>query len=161
MAYDVFMSYSTKNLHIVDWAVKTLHQQGHIHVFAAEYAVQPSQVLNQQIELAIRGCDLFVLLWSQDARASDYVPQEIGIAKGCNKVILPVVMEEGVPVPGFISDLKYLPAHRNWDGSFQWLTQFVRANAHDLAKKKVLGGIAAAIIGGIALFGGTDDDDEG
>jgi hypothetical protein len=55
MAYDVFISYSTKNLHIVDWAVKTLHQQGHIHVFAAEYSVQPSQVLNQQIELAIRG----------------------------------------------------------------------------------------------------------
>jgi hypothetical protein len=80
---------------------------------------QPSQVLNQQIELAIRNCDLFILLWSQDARASDYVPQEIGIAKGCNKVILPVVMEEGVSVPGFISDLKYLPAHRNWDGSFQ------------------------------------------
>lgn len=37
MAYDVFISYSTKNLHIVDWAVKTLHQQGHIHIFAAEY----------------------------------------------------------------------------------------------------------------------------
>ena len=160
MAYDVFMSYSTKNLHIVDWAVKTLHRQGHIHVFAAEYSVQPSQVLNQQIELAIRNCDLFILLWSQDARVSDYVPQEIGIAKGCNKVTLPVVMEEGVPVPGFISDLKYLPAHKNWDGSFQWLTQFVRANADDLAKKKVLGGIAAAIIGGIALFGGDDDKDE-
>ena len=94
------------------------------------------------------------------ARASDYVPQEIGIAKGCNKVILPVVMEEGVPVPGFISDLKYLPVHKNWDGSFQWLTQFVRANADDLVKKKVLGGIAAAIIGGIALFGGNDGKDE-
>lgn len=105
MAYDVFISYSTKNLHIVDWAVKTLHQQGHIHVFAAEYSVQPSQVLNQRIELAIRGCDLFILLWSHEVRASDYVPQEIGIAKGCNKVILPVVMEEGVPVPGFVSDL--------------------------------------------------------
>jgi hypothetical protein len=113
------------------------HQQGHIHVFAAEYSVRPSQVLNQQIELAIRNCDLFILLWSQDARASDYVPQEIGIAKGCNKVILPVVIEEGVPVPGFIRELKYLPAHKNWDGSFHWLTQFVRANADDLAKKKV------------------------
>lgn len=31
----------------------------------------------------------------------------------------------------------------------------------DLAMKKVLGGIAATIIGGIALFGGTDDDEEG
>ena len=32
MAYDVFISYSTKNLHIVDWAVKTLHQRGHIAI---------------------------------------------------------------------------------------------------------------------------------
>ena len=160
MAYNVFISYSTKNLHIVQWAVNALTQPGHIAVFAAEYAVQPSQVLNAEIERAIRGCDLVILLWSNDARASDYVPQEIGIAKGCNKVILPVVVEDGVKVPGFISDLKYLPAHKDWDGSFVWLTNFVRSNADDLAKKKILGGIAVAGLAGIALFNRGDDEDD-
>jgi hypothetical protein len=93
MAYNVFISYSSKNLHIVDWARATLAQPGATEVFAAEYSVLPSQVLNDEIVQAIRACDLFVLLWSHDARASDYVPQEIGIAVGCNKTILPVVME--------------------------------------------------------------------
>jgi hypothetical protein len=158
MAYNVFVSYSTKNLNIVDWARDTLTQPGHIEVFVAEYSVQPSQVLNEAVEKAIRACDLFVLLWSHDARASDYVPQEIGIAKGCNKVILPVVMEEGVPVPGFISNLKYLPAHKNWDGSFQWLAQFVHDNAMKLAQAKFLGGLATILIGGIMLFNQGNED---
>jgi hypothetical protein len=159
MAYNVFISYSSKNLHIVDWARATLAQPGATEVFAAEYSVLPSQVLNDEIVRAIRACDLFVLLWSHDARASDYVPQEIGIALGCNKTILPVVMEDKVPVPGFITNLKYLPAHKNWEGSFRWLAQFVHENSAKLKNAKALGALAATILGGIWLFG--RDDDEG
>lgn len=153
MAYNVFISYSSKNLHIVDWARSTLAQPGVTEVFAAEYSVLPSHVLNDAIIRAIRGCDLFVLLWSHDARTSDYVPQEIGIAVGCNKTILPVVMEENVPVPGFITNLKYLAAHKNWDGSFEWLAQFVHDNATKLQNAKALGALAVTILGGIWLFG--------
>ena len=160
MAYNVFISYSSKDMNIVDWARSTLAQPGYIEVFAAEYSVLPSQPLNDEIEKAIRACDLFVLLWSHDARASDYVPQEIGIAKGCNKTILPVVMEDKVPVPGFINNLKYLAAHKDWNGSFVWLTQFVRENAGKLAQAKVLGALVTTILGGIWLFNHDDDDDE-
>jgi len=160
MAYNVFVSYSTKNLHIVDWARATLAQPGITEVFAAEYSISPGQVLNAEIIKAIRACDLFVLLWSHDARTSDYVPQEIGIAVGCNKVILPVVMEENVPVPGFITDRKYLPAHKNWEGSFRWLTEFVHENATQLMKARSLAAIVGTILGGIWLFGGGDDEEE-
>ncbi|HEV1995782.1 MAG TPA: toll/interleukin-1 receptor domain-containing protein [Candidatus Acidoferrum sp.] len=156
MAYNVFISYSSKNLHIVEWARATLAQPGITEVFAAEYSVLPSQVLNDEIVRAIRACDVFVLLWTHDARASDYVPQEIGIAVGCNKTILPVVMEDNVPVPGFITNLKYLPAHKDWDASFQWLTQFVHDNAEKLKNAKALGALAAIILGAIWLFGDHD-----
>lgn len=162
MAYNVFISYSSKNLHVVDWARATLAQPDVTEVFAAEYSVLPSQVLNDEILRAIRICDLFVLLWTHDARASDYVPQEIGIAVGCNKTILPVVMEDNVPIPGFITNLKYLPAHKNWEGSFEWLAQFVRDNAKKLKNAKALGALAATILGGIWLFGddGNPGDEE-
>ena len=153
MAYNVFISYSTKNLHVVDWARVTLTQPGVTEVFAAEYSVLPSQKLNEEIVRGIRACDLFVLLWTHDARTSDYVPQEIGIAIGCTKTILPVVMEDNVPIPGFITDLKYLPAHKNWNGSFEWLTQFVHDNSKKLKNAKALGALAATILGGIWLFG--------
>lgn len=160
MAYNVFISYSTKNLHVAQWAQTTLHQPGYVEVFVAEYSVQPSQPLNQEIERAIRACDLFVLLWSHAARTSDYVPQEIGIAKGCNRTILPVVMEDGVPVPGFISDLKYLAAHKNWDGSFIWLKQFIRENANKLAQAKLFGALATALFGGIMMFSQREEDED-
>jgi hypothetical protein len=146
MAYNVFISYSTKNLHIAEWAKTTLHQPGHVEILLAEYSVQPGQPLDEEIEKAIRTCDLFVLLWSHEARASDYVPQEIGIAKGCNKTILPVVMEEGVPLPGFISNLKYLAAYRDWNGSFVWLTQFIRENGSKLAQAKLFGAFSNSSI---------------
>lgn len=153
MAYKVFISYSTKNLGIVQWAHTTLAQPGLTEVFAAEYSVAPSAVLNKEIIQAIRSCDLFVLLWTQEARASDYVPQEIGIAVDANKTILPVVMEDNLPVPGFISGLKYLPAHRNFEASFQWLTQFVRENATRQQNNQNLAALVAMLIGGIWLFG--------
>lgn len=153
MAYKVFISYSSKNLDIVQWAHATLAQPGFTEVFAAEYSVVPSAALNKEIIQAIRTCDLFVLLWTQEARKSDYVPQEIGIAVDANRTILPVVMEDDLPVPGFISDLKYLPAHRNFEGSFQWLAQFVRDNATRQQNNQNLAALVATLIGGIWLFG--------
>ena len=160
MAYKVFISYSTKNLNVAEWARTTLHQPGHVEVFVAEYSVQPSQPLNDEIEKAIRNCDLFVLLWSSNARSSDYVPQEIGIAKGCNKTILPVVMEAGVPVPGFISNLKYLSAHEDWEGSFVRLTQFIQGNAAKRAESDLFKALATALFGGIMLLAQTDEEEE-
>lgn len=151
MAYNVVFSYSSKNLHVVDWARKTLTQPNITHVFAAEYSVRPGQELNKEIERAIRTCDLFVLLWSHDAHSSEYVPTEIGIAIGCNKPILPVVMEANVPIPPFIANLKYLPAHKDWEGSFKWLRQFIIENSQKLQDIKALGAIAAIIVGGILL----------
>jgi hypothetical protein len=60
---------------------------------------------------------------------------------------------------GFITNLKYLATHKNWNSSFQWLTQFL----HDYARKHkhayVLGALAATILGGILLFTGETTDE--
>jgi len=146
MAYNVFISYSSKNMKVVKWARESLAQPGITDVFAAEYSVKPGQVLNDEIIRAIRSCDLFVLLWSHNARASEYVSQEIGIAVGCNKTVLPVVMEENITVPAFISKLKYLDAHKDWEGSFKWLKQFVDEHAQRLQNAKALGAVAIGIV---------------
>ena len=160
MAYNVFVSYSTKNLPIAEWTKSTLHQPGHVEIFVAEFSVEPSQPLNEEIEKAIRNCDLFVLLWSSEARKSDYVPQEIGIARGCNKTILPVVMQEGVPGAGIHQQPQVSGRAQGLDGSFTWLTQFIRDNASKLAQARVFGALATALFGGIMLFA-QDDEDSG
>jgi hypothetical protein len=69
-------------------------------------------------------------------------------------------MGENVAIPGFITSLKYLAAHKNWEGSFDWLAQFVHENAKKLNNAKALGALAATILGGILLFGNDRDDDD-
>ena len=50
-----------------------------------------------------------------DSRAWELVPQvlEIGKAHSSGKRILPLVLTEGLHLPGFISGLKYIPVYKN------------------------------------------------
>lgn len=108
--FKVFVSYSTHDLKNVAELQQSLVGTG-VEVFVAEHSVLPGQHLSEKISSAIAACDLFVLLWSSNAKASEWVPQEIGKAHALNKQILPLVLTEGLNLPGFISDLKYLSMH--------------------------------------------------
>ena len=165
MAYKVFVSYSTRNIHIAQWAIQALSRAGVTEVFVAEYSVEPGAVLDERILSEIRACDLFVLLWSGAARTSDWVPQEIGAARMANKTIVPIVLEANLPVPGFIGHVKYLRAFENWEGSFTALKQLVEGQSLGAAKRRKAGTILGLILGAVALFssgdgGDKDSDDE-
>ena len=95
---NVFVSYSTQDLENVEILQKSLSGTGG-NVFVAEH------------------CDLFVLLWSQNAKASEWVSQEIGKAHSLDKRILPLILTKGLNLPGFISGLKYIPVHENLEGA--------------------------------------------
>jgi hypothetical protein len=110
--FKVFVSYSTHDLKNVEQLRQSLCGTG-IEVFVAEHTVSPSEVLSEKISSAIATCDLFVLLWSSNARSSEWVAQEIGKAHSLQKTILPLVLEKGLGLPGFISGLKYLPVFRD------------------------------------------------
>jgi len=108
MDFKVFVSYSTKDLHQVS-ALQSQLANTPINVFVAEHAINPSQELASTIDKAINNCDLFIVLWSNNAKSSDWVSQEIGKATALKKTILPLVLDSGLNLPGFISGLKYLP----------------------------------------------------
>jgi hypothetical protein len=147
MAYKVFVSYSTNDFPTVEH-VRRLLASPEVEVFIAEYSVSPSQPLDDNIVAAIKACDLFVLLWSRNSKASEWVPQEIGIARGNDKTILPIVLEDGLNLPAFIRDLKYLPAYRNPSESFIWLQQnvFTRAEKQQQTSALVLLGLGAVLV---------------
>lgn len=153
MSYSVFISYSTLDLPMANSLREWLNSAG-ASVFLAEYSVQPSQPLSASIMNAIKACDLFVLLWSSNAKASEWVPQEIGIAKGSQKAIMPVILHVGIELPAFVRDLKYLDLYKNPQAAAQWLRNFVMTQQ----KKKetdtlVLLGIAGAVV--FALLAGS------
>ncbi|WP_461480701.1 toll/interleukin-1 receptor domain-containing protein [Porticoccus sp.] len=69
--------------------------------------------MQDKITRAIEDCDLFVVLWSKNAEASGWVSQEVGRAGALKKTILPLVLTEGLSLPGFLSNLKYIPVYKN------------------------------------------------
>lgn len=146
MAYRVFISYSTKDLAVAAQAKQMLEQVG-VEVFLAEYSLDPGSDLGLDIIRQIQTCDLFLLLWSKNARESEWVTQEIGAAFGRGKPTIPVVLDEGELPPGFLRRLKYLPAFKDLGQALRWLQK----NITDRATKKaqataVLVGVGAVLL---------------
>ena len=148
MALKVFISYSTLDLPIVDF-VQSMLGGTTIQVFVAQYSVTPGQPLSVPIVDAIKQCDLFLLLWSKNSKASDWVPQEIGIAKAANRKIMPVLLNSGLALPGFISDLKYLDVPKDPRAAFTWLRDNIFAQANEKQNQEAIAWLA---IGGALLW---------
>jgi len=147
MAYRVFVSYSTRDLDRATQLQDLITRAGGAP-YVAEYSTTPGAALPAALLRAIKDCDLFLLLWSTDARHSDWVPQEIGVAKGAGKSIMPVVLHSGLTLPGFINDLKYLPLYKNPSGALAWLQEhlFAQARKKEQTEALVLLGVGAAIL---------------
>ena len=116
--FNVFVSYSTTDLSHVE-ELKLQLAANEVEIFVAEHSVLAGEDLSKEIKEAIARCDLFVLLWSQEARRSDWVPQEIGIADQQGKLIVPLVLEENLQLTGFISGLKYIDVTKDRQLAFE------------------------------------------
>lgn len=149
MSYSVFVSYSTKDLETVN-ALSSWVRHAGAEAYVAEYSAQPGQVLAESIIGAIKRSDLFLLLWSSNANGSEWVPQEIGVAKGLGKPIMPVVLHRPLQLPGFIKDLKFLPLYEDPQAGAEWLYSHVlkeqsRKNASAIVTVGVVGAILLAL----------------
>lgn len=147
MGYSVFVSYSTRDLATANSLASWINHAG-AFAFIAEYAVEPGRPLGQDIIGAIKSCDLFLLLWSDSARGSEWVPQEIGVARAANKPVMPVVLHAGIELPGFIRDLKYLALYQNPQAAAEWLHSHV-VQQIDAKNRNAWG--AVAVVGAIVL----------
>jgi hypothetical protein len=147
MAFSVFVSYSTRDLQTAN-ALKSHIEHVGASAFIAEYSLAPGSPLSPDILQAIKNCDLFLLLWSSNAKTSEWVPQEIGAAKASGKAIMPVVLHAGLSLPGFINDLKYLPLYKDTQTAVDWLRGhiFSKVEAKKQSDALVALGVSAAII---------------
>ncbi len=147
MGFNVFISYSTRDLNRATNVKEMLEETGS-KVFLAEYSVSPSEDLSSGIKTAIENCDLFILLWSTHARDSEWVPQEIGIAKANDKPIMPVFLHKHLELPGFLKGLKYLPLHKNPEENLKWLQEHVYEKSEAKGRRNGLVwlGVGAALM---------------
>jgi len=148
MAYKVFVSYSTKDIPNAA-GLRTFLQFPDVECFVSEYAIAPGAPIAPTTKTAILACDLFVLLWSKNAMASEWVNQEIGIAHGNHKPILPFILEQGLALPGFIKDLRYVAAYQNPQQAMYSLRETVLRNSLVKQNQQAL---AALAFGGLLIL---------
>lgn len=91
----------------------------------AETSIAAGETLDRTIVAAIKRCDVFVLLWSHHAKDSEWVPQEVGIAKAVDKPIIPIVLHESASPTGFLKGTKYLPLYTDPAKGLAWLQRHV------------------------------------
>ncbi len=148
--YNVFVSHSMRqeDLSIIYSAVHDAKFRG-INCYVAERDVQLGHSLPAKIESAIRNCDCFVVFLTQGGASSEWVNQEIGLARGCGKLRIQVV-EQGVQIKGFDIDKEYIELDRlNPASAISRLSDHLgRLKDEKESKQKV----ALFVIGALALL---------
>lgn len=153
--FKVFISYSTHDLNNVTELQQSLVGTG-VEVFVAEHSVIPSQQLSETISFAIASCDLFIVLWSAQAKASEWVSQEIGKAHSLGKTIYPLVLDEGLALPGFINGLKYIPVFKDPTAAIAQTQKFVldsfQTKQAAMKQKEQSDARSLLVLGGLVLW---------
>lgn len=137
MAFTIFVNYSTKDIKLVDSIRQALDQYPPqlVHTYVAEYDAAAGTRLDEDIKKHLLAADMVCVLWSKNAQKSDWVPQEIGIAEAAGKLIVPIVLDQGLELPGFIKDRKYIPAFEGLEKAMSAFNKLVLVHAAAKAAK--------------------------
>jgi hypothetical protein len=146
MPYSVFVSYSSQDLPAVNLLQACLKGVVGLDLFVAENSLPPGASMSEQILHRIRMCDMFIVFWSQNAKESAWVSQEIGAARASGKLVIPVMLERGLSLPGFLAGLKYLKAFGTMKEALSWLRTHVATRAQKKANRSTLMGIGGALL---------------
>jgi hypothetical protein len=95
MAHSVFVSHSAHDQGLVMALSSTLSKYG-VGVKVAEWYIAAGQTLSAKVKAQIRGADSVVVFLTGNGTRSRWVQQEVGIALGANRLVIPLV-EKGTP----------------------------------------------------------------
>lgn len=91
--HDVFISYSSKDSQQAE-TVRNILEKNSIPCWMAPRDIPGGSNYTKEIPTAIRGCQVFVLILSQNAQESHWVLKELDSAVNAGKVILPFMLED-------------------------------------------------------------------
>ncbi|MFZ3170176.1 MAG: toll/interleukin-1 receptor domain-containing protein [Candidatus Methanoperedens sp.] len=103
----IFISYSTKDLDKIKRVLNQLQAIKDIRIFFADETISPGDLVSQTIINNIKNSDVFILFYSESAMKSNYVQQEIGVARSNNKIIIPILLDSNKPT-GMLDGINYL-----------------------------------------------------
>jgi hypothetical protein len=159
--FNIFASYSTKDIEKIKPILDNLLQIEGIQVFFADDDLNPGDIISQRITQNITASDIFLVFYSSSARQSSYVQQEIGVALGQNKIIIPLLLDETKPT-GMLANIHYLNFSNEHTrlSEFTRLYNFIVTNKQTKDRNQLLGGLTLLGIGILALAASHNDDDD-
>lgn len=89
---NVFISYKSEEFDDANW-VKTALEENGISCWMAPSCIPGGSSYAAEIPQAIRNCRVFVLILSENAQTSKWVPRELDQAINDNKIIMPFMLE--------------------------------------------------------------------
>ena len=110
MVFTVFISHSKADVDIVKKLHSALEQSG-IKVYVAEFYPEPGKLLSEKVTKQIELSDCFLVLLTQEGVKSNWVQQEIGVAKQAKRLIIPVV-EKGIKITGLLEGVERIELDR-------------------------------------------------
>jgi hypothetical protein len=90
MAYRIFFSHSEADRPWVAWLAGQAGAIG-IKAYLYENDPQPGVYISEKVKAQIGACDALVVLLTVNSQYSAYVQQEIGVAEGIRKLVIPIV----------------------------------------------------------------------
>ncbi len=154
----IFVSHSMSedDKHILDQLERRIGPG--VKLYVAEWNPTPGQPLKKKIEKAVTKSDFVLAILSKDGARSTWVNQEIGLAIGKGKTIIPL-REKGVEVKGLVHDLEWITFDReDPEDALRVTTTYLRKLQSDKADRVAhregfgWGILVLTIVGAIALI---------
>jgi len=126
----VFISYSHVDKDFVKSLVKILAKQ-QIPYFLDSKDITWGSSINDEIRQAFDNAQYIIVVMSPASLKSSWVPYEVGLAKGKNVKILPILTHPSLDLPLYLADLKHF-------NSLNEVNQFLINNFHRTLKLGIM-----------------------
>ena len=150
--HEIFISYANDDEQIARFVQLHLSTEG-VKAFLASTSVEPGEKWSNTVLAALKQSRIVVFLASAKACNSAYVQQELGIAIGDNKEVIPVIWNiSPEQLPGWIQQLHTLDLRK---ANIAEAQAAIAAIATRLKEGKImdLAKLVALILAGVAIFG--------
>ena len=158
MTYKVFLSYSTKDSNKAKELQEHFERIPEVSVFLYQTSFILGHV-DDAIKAEIKGCDLFMILYSKNSINSNYVQHEAGVAKGHDKIIIPVLLDSEVKPDGMLEGYSYFSIYDEEKAKvempklYDYIVQESQKKSTPTSVSTEISGVALLTIIGIALLG--------
>ncbi|WP_440951590.1 toll/interleukin-1 receptor domain-containing protein [Methanococcoides sp. FTZ1] len=159
MSFKIFISYSTKDVEHINPILSQLSTIQNTEIFYADKTLNPGDNIDQIIINNIKNSDVFLMFNSESALKSNYVQQEIGVAKSNNKIIIPILLDSNKPT-AMLNGINYLNFYdqSKKEAEFDRLYNYIIRNVQSKNQNQLLTFLGILGIG--YLLSRSEDENE-